>query len=943
MEHSLIWNLTLGPIVAIYKIIFEFCYFITHNYGVSLLLLSVATSVLMLPLWKWASKIVLKQKKIESILTPQLLRIKENFRGSERHEAIGRLYKRYRYNPLRAALGATGVLIQLPFLIGAFYMLSEFPAIQGISFGPIKNLAEPDRLIGNYINLLPVLMTVVNMLSAYLNPVFNRQERRQAYAIAFLFCILLYKAPSALLVYWTGNNLISLGKVVTIRLLYFKEMSIQRNILRHNPDIATVLGLTIAAILFFLLARSKSELFHIYSVYFKFISDASFIIAICFCLLTYIFNKENWQKNYELVLLVGIFLLTGFSLVRFLSIYGFHGSGYKFSTQLCVNLACVLLFGFKNQVRDVLAWFRGKEFSNFFLPLGVLAASLICLYFPAVLYNSDPSAFIQNKDSILAGQFLYFEIAVAMLLFANLFFFKGLKGLLAILIFSGIIAAFIWNFWNDPKLGALSNYVFQNPKVLEAKNLKNFYLVAYLIGLLLSIFLMITVKTNWLKTTLWLITACFVIYPFLPYAHQTQDKSLNTYRSAIFSKELNEFLTFSKNGKNIIVIMLDMFSPSDMEVLLKVDPELKNTFSSFTFYPDTLSSGISTIFGKAPLLGGEDATPWKLNEDKALSLEEKVNKSWSIFFQKLALHDYQIELNDNKWYSWFDPRYYSSEILTKIVVSKDEHPLVSSWDIKNNYKNDISGDPSNFLTLFGLFKISPYSLKSYIYDRGNWLKRIDRSDEIEWSHRELPLLDALSTQVKFTDSSKNKFKFLSTLLTHVPWTLNQYCKPSSKPVRTDLYSSLGIKWDQRLQSELCSLNLIGNFLGVLKENDVFSNTMVLIVSDHGTQGAHTPKQANGLSQDQLRDGSLLLVKEFGEEKGELRISDYLTTNYDVPNLILNALDNNQDFPWMNKNRKRKTVHGDWQRHLHPKNNYKLKESYVVKGSMFQNSHWVKEF
>ena len=72
----------------------------------------------------------------------------------------------------------------------------------------------------------------------------------------------------------------------------------------------------------------------------------------------------------------------------------------------------------------------------------------------------------------------------------------------------------LWNFWNDPKLGALSNYVFQNPKVLEAKNLKNFYLVAYLIGLLLSIFLMIRVKVNWLKTTLWLITICFVIPAF---------------------------------------------------------------------------------------------------------------------------------------------------------------------------------------------------------------------------------------------------------------------------------------------------------------------------------------------------------------------------------------------------------------------------------------------
>ncbi len=73
MEHSLIWNLTLGPIVAIYKIIFEFCYFITHNYGVSLLLLSIATSVLMLPLWKWASKIVLKQKKDREYINPSAI------------------------------------------------------------------------------------------------------------------------------------------------------------------------------------------------------------------------------------------------------------------------------------------------------------------------------------------------------------------------------------------------------------------------------------------------------------------------------------------------------------------------------------------------------------------------------------------------------------------------------------------------------------------------------------------------------------------------------------------------------------------------------------------------------------------------------------------------------------------------------------------------------
>lgn len=137
------------------------------------------------------------------------------------------------------------------------------------------------------------------------------------------------------------------------------------------------------------------------------------------------------------------------------------------------------------------------------------------------------------------------------------------------------------------------------------------------------------------------------------------------------------------------------------------------------------------------------------------------------------------------------------------------------------------------------------------------------------------MLDSLSTQIKFTDSSKNKFKFLTTLLTHVPWKLDERCKPSSKPLDSELYSSLGIKWDSRLQTELCSLNLIGNFLEKLKKNGAFPNTMVLIVSDHGVQGAHTPSKAKGLSQDQLRDGSLLLIKGFGDAVGELRISDWI--------------------------------------------------------------------
>ena len=118
--------------------------------------------------------------------------------------------------------------------------------------------------------------------------------------------------------------------------------------------------------------------------------------------------------------------------------------------------------------------------------------------------------------------------------------------------------------------------------------------------------------------------------------------------------------------------------------------------------------------------------------------------------------------------------------------------------------------------------------------------------------------------------------------------------------------------------------------------------MVLIVSDHGVEGAHTPSKANGISQNQLRDGSLLLIKKFGDSAGELCISDHLTTNYDVPTFIQNSFGEKQEEPWKNKERRRRTVHGDWQRDLHPKEYFNLKEIFNVKGSMLEKGNWEKK-
>mgnify|MGYP003257259098 CR=1 FL=1 len=935
------WDLTLGPIVAIYRIIFEFCYFFTHNYGLSLLLLSVVTSLLMIPLGKWANFIVLKQRKIENILKPQIVRIKENLQGSARHEAIGRLYKRYRYNPLQAVLGATGVLVQLPFLIGAFYMLSEFSAIQGVSFGPIKNLAEPDSLVMHSINLLPILMTILNMATAFINSEFNRQERSQAYLIAVLFLFLLYKAPSSLLVYWTFNNLISFCKVALRRISNTKFISDELLNLNKDSDLRIIIGLPILSIFFLLLSRLNSEPLESFGGYAKAISDVLLLIDIIFCLFLLKDELLKLKNNLKFLCAIGIFLLTLSSIVRFLSIYGFDCTGYKFSTQLFLNLFFILIFKFGEVIERPWKIAEERGTQELFVPIGILTGCFVFLYYPFGLYNSDPSAFFQSWNSILIRQFIYLEVSILVIYFLNYFFGRKIKIISILIVISILIASFIWNFWNDPKLGALSNYEFQHSDILLNKNFGKVYLFFLIIAVLCSIWLLIRTRVDHIKTACWVTIITLLFYPLI--TKNTADINLERPQNInkSISPELKELLTFSKQGKNIIVIMLDMFSPTDMELILKADPALKKKFSSFVWYPDTLSSGISTIFGKAPLLGGEAATAWVLNRDKSHSLEEKVNRSWSVFFEKLIEKGYNIELNDNKWYAWFDPKYYEKNILSNIIVNRDETYLIEKWDDRNEYNVNIQGNSSNFLSLYGVFKISPFILKKYIYDGGKWLNKINRSDDIEWSHRELPILDALSSQIIITDLKKDSFKFVSTLLTHAPWNLNAYCKPSIETVDQDMYLSKGITWNSRLQTELCSLQLIASFIDILKEKGLFENTMILIASDHGVQGANMPNNIKNLSQDQLRDNSLLLVKEFGDNKRELIISPNLTTNYDVPLMIENAIGLNKEEPWKNPSRSRKTVHGDWQRELHHKNFFNIKEYFTVKGTLFNGVNWEK--
>ena len=203
----------ITPLTAIFDVLYTFSLSITRSYGSALLILSVLTSFLMFPLGKWASKYVIAEKKMQSILAPQIAHINNTYKGKEKNSALSRLYKRYSYSPIYSFRLSLNILIQLPFLFGAYCFLDSYSELKNISFFIFKDLSVSDGLLFG-INVMPFIMTIVNVAVAYLSPNFSKRDYIQAYVIALLFLFILYTASSALLIYWTCNNVVSLVKVL---------------------------------------------------------------------------------------------------------------------------------------------------------------------------------------------------------------------------------------------------------------------------------------------------------------------------------------------------------------------------------------------------------------------------------------------------------------------------------------------------------------------------------------------------------------------------------------------------------------------------------------------------------------------------------------------------------------------------------------------------------
>ncbi len=219
---DILGTLLIGPLKLVFEIIFTIANRFIGHPGYAIIVLSLIMNILVLPLYRRADAMQEAARDVDMKLRDGVAHIKKTFSGDERMMILQTYYRQNHYKPTDALNGSVSLLLEIPFFMAAYQFLSNLDILDGVSLGPITDLGAPDGLLvigGVAINVLPILMTLVNVISSalYLKG-FPLKTKIQLYGMALFFLVFLYTSPACLVFYWTLNNVFSLVKTIFYKL-----------------------------------------------------------------------------------------------------------------------------------------------------------------------------------------------------------------------------------------------------------------------------------------------------------------------------------------------------------------------------------------------------------------------------------------------------------------------------------------------------------------------------------------------------------------------------------------------------------------------------------------------------------------------------------------------------------------------------------------------------
>ena len=842
---DILFDIIVQPIIYIIEFGFSLIYDFAQSEGVAIIGVSILVNLLCMPLYRMADEHQQAMREKQKSMERWIAHIRKHFSKDERYMMLSAYYREQGYHPAKALVGSLSLLFQIPFFMAAYTYLSHLDMLQGASFLFLRDLSAPDRLVvfaSHGINVLPVVMTLLNLVST---AIYTRglalRDKVQAYGLAVLFLVLLYKSPSGLVLYWTCNQVFSLVKNIFTKMV-------------PNYQEWTVLlaDASVLAILVWLVSHQK-----IVSVRDAIVMVALVGMAVFFTILAlrrpvvrkgaHVRKKvgsqaHNRSRKMTVQFFLGAVLLTLLMGIRIPCGVISSSAGEFVNTHAYVNPLVYMLHALRVWGGLLVLWL-----GTYFLLSGTsgkqkLAVTMWCLCGVALI---DFLAFEPHFGTLTTS--LVFDDVVA-------YQDVQMAASVTVTIAAVLLFVYVWHRFNAAVTPALA--------------------------------------------ILCVATVAITVPDIITIRKETANKfdSASDYDQREYVNEdgsVKPLFSLSRTGKNVVVLFLDRAISGYVPYMLNERPELKDQLDGFTYYPNTISYGRCTNFGSPALYAGYEYTPSALNARSNETLAAKHDEALLVMPTIFNWLEYDTTV--------INPAYAGtySETTNLSIFDGLEHVHAHnvqdtySQIVRDEYKVPTTEDRSKKRQAFffyPLFVTAPEFLREGIYDGGDY-RLTSRANPptagfiSEWSM--LHLLPQL-TEVK---EAGNTYLNIRNNTTHQPSLLQlpDY-EPSMYPEKDDNLSrftvdgkSMAVDTKPRLMhyhANMSSLIQLGAWFDWMRAQGVYDNTRIIIVSDHGFGLAQFPNQwvDNNLNVEMVNP--LFMVKDF-DAHGFNTSYDFMT-NADTP-------------------------------------------------------------
>ena len=232
------------PIEVALKWAIGFINKLVHNWGVSIIILTIILKFLLFPLNKKQAVGSIKMQELQ----PQMQAIQDKYKNDQQKlaEETQKLYKKIGYNPMT---GCLPMILQMIILITLYRVFNNYFDFRGASFIPgwIDDLSVGDSIWSwekkipvitgftmNNLRILPFVYVGTQILNGkitqYGGTTGNSAQQKQmtlmmTYIMPIMFFFMFYNVPSGLLIYWVVSNIFQVGQQIVINKVMKKERS----------------------------------------------------------------------------------------------------------------------------------------------------------------------------------------------------------------------------------------------------------------------------------------------------------------------------------------------------------------------------------------------------------------------------------------------------------------------------------------------------------------------------------------------------------------------------------------------------------------------------------------------------------------------------------------------------------------------------------------------